>query len=477
MENYEQEEKTIKLSTLFKYLWKNIILFAAVVVGVLVIGCVYSFAIAKPVYKSSATVELQITGSNDKTDYVNTFRITETVATLVKQDSVLGAVAEENQVDKNQLSKLVSISYAELNYYLTISVKGSNPQQTEKLTNALVLKLVEVAPNSAAQCNVIPSTAAEEGVDVSSSKLTTVIISGVLGLALGCVVVAIKVLATKKYIGREQIEERLSTKVLGYFPIDKEKKKQNKANNVVNEEVELLACNVKNYEPYNALLNNLKYHYVEKSERAIMFASSAENELKNTIICNLANCIAYNGQKVVLLDLDMRNPAVHKVYNLSQEMGVVDYLNGDCAFDDVIKHTDAGVDVITAGKNIINPMAVISSKSLPVFIQKLKDKYEFVLINSSPVLSCADAVALAPICDGVLFNIAMADVHKKMAENAVESLKMGGANIIGINVTKGTEDKFDGKYYDGNPVYTKAYSVKSEVIAEAAAADDSNKKN
>lgn len=479
MENTEQEEKTIKISTLFKYLWKNIILFVAVCVAVIAMGFIYTFALVKPTYESSATFALKVTDKDGKTDYVNSFRVTESVATLVKQDGVLGEVAKDYEMDRAQLSKMVTVSYGELNYFLTVSVQSGDKEQTQILANALAAKLESVtnSENSPVECFIAETTAADVGTYVSPNKTMYVLVSVVAGLALGCAVVAVKVLASKKYISSEQIEERLSAKVFGYFPVDKEKEKKNKGKKDVNatEEVEVLDCNVNNYEPYNALLNNIGYNKTKNSHNAIMVTSSCKNEMKGTIVCNLSNCIAYNGHKVAILDLDMRNPIMYKVYNVSEETGVVDLINGECAFDDVIKHTDCGVDIITAGKNIVNPMAVIGHKSLPELIKKLKGMYEYVLINASPVLSCADCAALAPICDGVLFNIAMSDVNKKMAENAVKTLKMGGANIIGLNVIKGTESKIESKYYDsfnGNGVRTEP-----EMIAEAAVADESNSKN
>ncbi|MGN0804878.1 MAG: polysaccharide biosynthesis tyrosine autokinase [Candidatus Coproplasma sp.] len=485
MENNENGEKTINLGSIFKYLWKNIILFSAVFVGVLVIGLVYVFAIVKPTYKSSATFVVAVrqesdnsNSTNNNIDYVNSFRIIETVANLVTEDIVLGEVAKDNGMSKGALAGMTTVSYGEMNYLISVSVEHEDKEKSKDLANALVSKLLWVTSSTEGleflSGTVTQTSEADLGTYASPNKTMGALVSIVAGVGVACVVVAIKYFASKKFRNREEIEERLSGRVLGYFPNNKEKEKQSKGKKevYVGEKAELVKSNIKNYEPYNALLNNIKYSNIENPVKAIMLTSSNEDEMKSTIACNLSACIAYNGQKVVILDLDMRKPVVHKVFKVSCENGIVELLNSECELSDVIKHTEYGVDIITSGKKILNPMAVIGHKSLPELIKKLKEMYDYVIIDTPPVLACTDAVALAPLCDGVLFNVAMLDVKKKMAEDAINALRAGGANVIGLNVTKGTETKIDSGYYYSNNYYNNYYT-KSETVAEVAVTDES----
>lgn len=480
MENYEQEEKTISISTLLKYLWKNIILFIAVSVGVLVIGLVYSFAIIKPTYKSSAMFTATVADANGNIDYVNSFRIIPTAADLVTGDIVLNPVAESYGINKNSLSNMVSAKYADLNLNVTVVVEHTDKAMSEELANAVVKQLIEVTSTVEGlqflDGKITQVSFAEEGEYASPNRLMCVAISLVAGIAIACVVIAIKELCTTKFRSRKEIESMLSAKVLGYFPDgfygDKKGKKGKEVEGSV--KAKLLKRDIKTYEPYNSLLGNIKFSDLENSIKVIMLTSSSENELKSTTAVNLAACMAYNGQKVVIVDMDMRKPVIHRVFGVSGSNGIVDYLAGNCTYEELIKSSsEYGVDIITAGKNIINPMAVIGHKDLPKLLNKLKSQYDYVIIDTSPVLPCADATSIAPLCDGVLFTVAMKDVRKKEAENAINALRMGGANIVGINVTKGTESKIEG----GNSYYYSKEYCASKTIAEAAAADDVAKTN
>ena len=488
MENYEQEEKSIKISTLFKYLWRNIILFAAVAIGVLVIGLVYSFAIVKPTYKSEATfvVAVKVNGDADSNsvDYVNSFRIIETVANLVTEDIVLKPVADEYGLSKGQLSGMTKVSYGEMNFLISVTVENTDKELTQKLANSVVVKLIDVCDTTPAlkflKGTVAQTSEADIGTYASPNKMMCVLVSLVAGLAVGCVAVAVKVLCTPKFKNRNEVEGRLFAKVLGYFPNDKKKEKQLKAKKGgKKDKVELVDGSVRGYELYNALLNNIRYVDIQNPVRSIMLTSSVADEMKSTITCNLANCIAFNGQKVVIIDLDLRRPSICKAYKVSNENGLVELFNGECTLEDVIKHTSYGVDIIPAGKKVINPMAVIGHGSLPELIEKLKGMYDYVLIDTAPVMACADTVAVAPLCDGVLFNVAMLDVKKRVAADAIDALRMGGANVIGINVTKGTESMSDSSYYAHyyyDHYYYGDHTPKTtEEVAEAATADESNK--
>ncbi|MGN0811921.1 MAG: polysaccharide biosynthesis tyrosine autokinase [Candidatus Coproplasma sp.] len=483
MENYEEEEKSISIGALFKYLWKNIILFAAVFVGVLVIGLVYSFAIIKPTYKSSATFVVAVktesdNPENNNIDYVNSFRLIETVASLVTEDVVLKPVAEEYNIIKKDLKEMVSVKYGDMNYLVSLSVENHDKVLSKNLANSLVTRLIDVTTTTTGleflKGTITQTSEAEEGEYAKPSKMMCVLVSGVAALCIACVVVAIKELCSTKFRTRKEIESRLSAKVMGYFPEnmmdDRKDKEKNKKNT---SKAKLLKRDLKTFEPYNALLSNIKYSNLESPNKVIMFTSSHEDEWKSTSVCNLASCIAYNGQKVAIIDLDMRKPVINKVFGVSGDNGIADLFAGTCEFDDIIKHSDSGVDVITAGKNIINPMAIIGHKALPELLSKLKGMYDYVIVDTAPVLPCADAIAIAPLCDGVIFTAAMKDVHKKEAEAAVASLRAGGANIIGINVTKGTESKVDGGYNYYN-YYGKEYGS-PELLAEAAVTDGTKK--
>ena len=227
----------------------------------------------------------------------------------------------------------------------------------------------------------------------------------------------------------------------------------------------------------NKLLTNIKYSNVDNPYRVIMITSSQEKELKSTTIGNFACCMAYNKLKVVLIDMDMRKPVQHKLFKVSKDKGIIDYIDGTCAEDEVIKHTKYNVDIITAGKKVINPLVIIESSAFKKLLEDLLSKYDYVLIDTPPALACSDAAAISKLCDGVLFNLSMRDVKKKKAAVALQSLRDVNAHVIGVNVTKGLADRHDDSYYYYSDSYYSKAQLEESSGAAAPSQPDRGKKN
>ena len=448
-----KNDDVIRLGDIFRVLWKNIILIAIITVAVFVVGIIYTFGIASPQYSSeqSFVVAVRDNSTGDITTGTPSTTVINTVSGLVTVTNVLEPVATANNLSLNALRDMVTVTSATNNGIISITVECGDPDQAEKLANAIFASLEDYLERTSISdyygCAVVEASPASQAVYTSPNKVLYLAIFLIGGLVVGCIVAYVKEFCSSKFRTRDDIESYLDEKVIGYFIDDKSKDRNvSKAENE-RRSVELVKPSVRNYEPYNKLFTNIKYSDVDNPYRVIMFTSSQEKELKSSTLGNLACCLAYNKQNVVVIDMDMRKPIQHKMFKVPKDSGIIEYIDGSCSKDDIIKHTEYGVDVITAGKKVINPIVIIESSGFKKLIAELVKVYDYVLIDTPPALACSDAAAISKLCDGVIFNVAMRDVKKKKAAIALQSLKDVDAKIIGVNVTKAEASRHDDSYY------------------------------
>lgn len=446
----------VSLGDVLRILWRNKLWIAMIAVAVFLVGLIYTFAIAREKYASNATFVVAI-GENEPSsegyDLTNSLRLIETVASMLKEDIVLGNVAQEFGLAEEELSEMVGVTYSSASFLISVRVESDNATLSKELADAVVGRLIYVADHLQGfeflSGALTQTSYAKNGVYSAPNKPLYLAISLVAGVVLGCGAALVKELCSTRFRTRKDVESVLGERVVGYFLDDK--KRARKKGQEVRPDPVLLPTDIRSMEPYNKLLTNLRYADLEHPYRVVMVTSSHESELKSTVLSNLALCMRHNGKRVLVIDLDLRKPVLHKVFGLTREPGLVGYVEGKSDARRAVRRSECGVDVITAGRKILNPLVVIEHSALVRLISELRTEYDYILLDVPPVLACSDACAAAKLCDGVLFNVAMNDVKKREAVQALSALGMVGARIAGLNVTKAAPQGGElsyGRYYD-----------------------------
>ena len=185
------------------------------------------------------------------------------------------------------------------------------------------------------------------------------------------------------------------------------------------------------------------------SHRVVMIASALPGEGKTSLASHLATSLARSGQKTLLIDADLRCPSIHRLFDLTPEPGLSELLRGEVAFEDVIISTAVEeLKVITAGKCDPQTLRILSQGGLGGLFARLKEQFDFVIVDSSPILPVADAQIVAQQVDAVLFSI-LADVSRKTKILAAyQRIAALGVKVLGAVVT-GAHDggSYGDKYY------------------------------
>jgi capsular exopolysaccharide synthesis family protein len=198
---------------------------------------------------------------------------------------------------------------------------------------------------------------------------------------------------------------------------------------------------------YERLRDNILYLNADGKNKVIQVESSVAYEGKTTVLCNLAVSLGLTDKKVVVVDLDFRRPRTHRVFNLSKDVGVAEYILKGLETDKIIKQTKyKNVDLVTRGQEVYNSSLVFVSEKFKSLINELREKYDYVLLDCAPVLQVSDYIHISKLSDGVLFVVAHASTSRSQVSDAIKELRKNGANILG-SVFSMYDSKRDKKYY------------------------------
>ena len=201
-------------------------------------------------------------------------------------------------------------------------------------------------------------------------------------------------------------------------------------------------------ESYRRLFNNILYSEPDKDYRTIIVTSAGQGEGKTTTLTNMAITMAETGKKVIILDCDFRRPKIHKTFGVSQDRGVSDWLFSENTLDEVVKETVVpGLEIITAGKKVLNPANLVQSKRIKELIEDLRDTYEYVLIDTPPYGIITDAAPLMRHSDGVVVVSRFGATRHSDVDHTIENLNNIRVNILGAVLTAYDPSKSTGSYY------------------------------
>ena len=201
-------------------------------------------------------------------------------------------------------------------------------------------------------------------------------------------------------------------------------------------------------EQYRAIRTNIEYSNVDQNTKTILVTSSDKNEGKTTTVSNLAVSFANLNKKVLLIDCDLRNASIHKMFKINNIYGLTDILAKDRAVDKCIQETELeNLYVLTAGAIPPNPAEILSSEKMKNLIEDLKNMYDYIFIDTPPIGLVTDAGVLSSFTDGVVLVVKSESIEKKYLEEIKKKLDEVDARILGAILNSYKSEQKDYDYY------------------------------
>ena len=184
-------------------------------------------------------------------------------------------------------------------------------------------------------------------------------------------------------------------------------------------------------EAYRTLRTNLLYAIVDNPPKVILLTSPGQGEGKSTTCANLGVVMSQADKKTIIIDADLRKPVIHKHFGLRNLHGVVDILVGTHSLQEVWWEPIEGLKVVPVGTIPLNPAEILSSRRMSEFLHDLREKFDYVLVDASPIIPVSDPAILAAQVDGVLLVLDAQHTRKVYFRQAIRSLEAVGANVMG----------------------------------------------
>ncbi|MCK9425660.1 MAG: polysaccharide biosynthesis tyrosine autokinase [Ignavibacteriaceae bacterium] len=202
-------------------------------------------------------------------------------------------------------------------------------------------------------------------------------------------------------------------------------------------------------EAFRALRTRVQFSKVDQGNmKVIHITSSTPGEGKTLIASNLAGSFAQANHKTLLLDCDLRKPRVHTVFGMTRQPGLVEYLFDQVDLKTIIKHSKlANLDVITVGTIPPNPAEMLGSKKMQDFIDLMKTMYDYIIIDSPPIISVTDSEIIAAYCDAVYLVVSANYTEFDLLDKALDIIKNGNVNFVGTILNNFVFKNSYGSYY------------------------------
>ncbi|MBN1202234.1 MAG: polysaccharide biosynthesis tyrosine autokinase [Anaerolineae bacterium] len=322
-----------------------------------------------------------------------------------------------------------------------IAALSRSIEMREQVYAALLTQYEEIRTADAMRANAVSliEPASPPKSPSSPNKPLNIVLGALVGLAGGTALAFLFENMDTRLYTVEQICETAGLPVLGRIPSARRTSRP-----------VLYADGSLQAEAFRRLRTNLISHSRADPLHKLLIASALPGEGKSTVAANLAVAMAQTGQRVVVVDADLRRPVLHTVFDLPNETGVSLVLQGEADLSDAVQ--DSGildVHVLSSGPPLPNPVEMLDSDEMASLLDHLAEQYDVVLVDTPAFLPVTDAAVLVPNVDGVMLVAGRTQARKETVSAASDQLDDLGARMIGLVVTR--SDHHSGYYHHYHP--------------------------
>lgn len=304
------------------------------------------------------------------------------------------------------------------------------------------------------------------------------LIGAFMGVGLSCGVAYLLDLADKSFRTPDEIRRRLGLPIVGHVPFVPGSSEPVMMEDAAGNPVEIDQGLVALHQPMSTAAEGFRgirtaifFNTHGRRHNVIQVTSPNMGDGKTTLITNLAVSIAQTGRKVLIVDADLRRPRVHRAYGLTCKIGLAEAIAGSADLDEVIQKTVVpNLSVLPCGRRPQNPAELLTSPRFEDVIDDLRASFDFILVDTPPLLAVSDPCIVAPRMDGLLLTIRLSKNGRPAAERARDLLAGLKVNCIGVVVNgvgkHGSMTGYGYEHYKYSDDYTTDYTMTDELSHE-----------
>jgi len=437
----------MEIKDLLHLIARKFFLILAVAILFAASAALYTYYTFVPQYTVSATLIVTKPANADAasdtekytySDLLFTQKLVKTYSVIITSKTVLGKVIENLglPMSVNSLQSHVYVRGIEETEIMEIFVTDTDAKRAMDIAN----EIARVCPEeiirivNAASVNVI-----DEAVLPHSMSVPNTLQSGLLGAAVGFAAMT-GLFVMLEYFRQtvktpDDVTTLFSLPVIGKLPLEVKRGKKRKsapagAYGLIDED------DFHAMEAIKALRTNVEYLMTRKNGKVIMVTSSLPSEGKTTMIANLGLHLTLTGNRVLIIDCDLRKPKLHRYFHLSSHSGLTSVIEGKYGLDIAVAHVRDRLDVLCSGPLPDNPVEVLDSDEMAALVREARKEYNYILLDLPSASQMTDATVLAPLADGILLVIKHLHTPTEIVKTAIDNLTQVGARIDGVVLTQ-----------------------------------------
>jgi capsular exopolysaccharide synthesis family protein len=336
----------------------------------------------------------------------------------------------------SQLQAKISAEPVTETLLINLNVEDTNPARAKRLANSVARAFIVAAPRlqsgSALRVSLVESALTPTEPIRPRTRLNAAL-GVVLGLMLGVALAFLREFLDRSVKTPEELEVATGAPVVGTIPPFKAVKQPIP----VAEQPRTAAA-----EAFRKLRTNFAFLGVDQESLCCVVTSPSAADGKSTVAGNLAIALAQAGQRVAVIDADLRKPALHKLFRLPQRVGISTVLLDQASAHDAIQHLGPDMPaVLTSGQLPPNPSELLGSRRMKDLLAELRAVFEVILIDCAPLLPVTDPMVVSRFADGILLIARAGTTTRDQAQAAKAACAKAGAKIFGtvLNATSVTE--------------------------------------
>jgi receptor protein-tyrosine kinase len=369
-------------------------------------------------------------------------QITPTMAEVITSRTIAESVIQQLglQMTPADLQENLNAEQVRATQVIEVRYQDSDPARAQRVANAVgdvfSEQISEISPSANAVTATVLDRAELPGDPVGPDPVRYGLLALAIGVMLGIALALLWEYLDDRVKSPEEAEQISGVLALGVVPAVRIQRKA-ETNDLTQRLVTVVKPQSASAEAYRTLRTNFLHAFVEDNPpRAVVVTSHGPGEGKSTTCANLGVVLAQAGKSTLILDCDLRNPVLHKLFGLSTHVGVVDVLAGGRRLREVWNEPVEGLKVVSAGPEPVDPTELLDSQHFAQFLAGVREEYDFVLLNAPPIGLVSDAAILATQSDGVLLVLNAESTRKVAIRQSIRSLEAVSASVIGTVVVK-----------------------------------------
>lgn len=439
----------------FKLIKEKLSIIILITICSIIISTIVTLFFIDPTYESKISVIIgpnqsisdEYSSYQSSYDVVMYQKMVKTYSELLTSKIVLQDVIENTglDLDLESLASMIKIKTTTESEFINITVEGKVPEVTTLVANQLALSLKNISSDIRGVDNVILVDSAS--IPEKPTKPNIVInisLSFILGLIFSISLVVLINYLDQRIKDKDELKELVNLPILGEIPDFSSININNKDNYLfVNESPKSLPS-----EAINILRTNLQFCNVNYNLKKILFTSSSPTDGKSTIISNLGIAMALTNKKVIIIDCDMRKPRIHRLFSLSNIIGLSHILSNQAELEECLQSSGINnLSILTAGVIPPNPSELISSNGMKNLLDRLASNFDYILIDAPPLPLVADSQVLSTFADGTIIVARFGYTNKSSLINTKAILDGLKTNVIGVVLNNSPLDSSVNYYY------------------------------